>query len=171
MSSKSWIWRAVITVVVVGLLVAAGFWIYQLGYRNGVVAASTKEGFMPRAFGHFGFFYDEDDDFYMPCEGGRGFFSGDDDDFIKPRQGKGGFYKDKDFKYPNKDLYKKKFYDQSYPYKSNFYFSPFSFFIKLVVFAVFLWLIYKFITMFTQGKGWQMSFTRFEDGDETGKKK
>jgi hypothetical protein len=39
-----------------------------------------------------------------------------------------------------------------------------------VVFGVFLWLIYKVITVLARGKGWQLSFRSIEDGDEKEKK-
>jgi hypothetical protein len=53
---------------------------------------------------------------------------------------------------------------------SRTYFSPFSWILRLVVFGVLIWLIYKVITLLTRGKGWQLSFRSIEDGDEKEKK-
>ena len=146
MSNKSWIWKVVIGIVIVGVLVAAGFWVYQLGYRNGVAAANAGEGFPQRVFEFFW-----DDGYHMPLGGRHGMSSDEDGNFVMP--------------------YYQRLYSQDRFPLVRTYFSPFWFVLKLVVFGVFLWLIYKAITLFTRGKGWQLSFTRLENGDEKGKKK
>ena len=156
MSNKSWIWKVVIGIVIAGVLVAAGFWIYQCGYRNGVAAANAAEGFPQRAFG---FFKEEDDGYRIPFGGHHGMFPEEDDDFAMP------FYQRSD------DLFGRRIYFQDhFPFTWN-YFTPFWFVLKLVVFGVFLWLIYKAIILLVGGKGWQLSFTKIEKSDEKGKKK
>jgi hypothetical protein len=95
----------------------------------------------------------------MPFGGHHGMFSDEDDDFVMP------------FHQRSDNLFSQRFYFLDRFPVIRTYFSPFWFVLKLVVVGVFLWLIYKVITMFTQGKGWQLSFTRIEDGDEKGKKK
>lgn len=44
---KKWIVRIVLAIVVLGLLAAAGFAIYRVGYTQGVLATSTGEGVQP----------------------------------------------------------------------------------------------------------------------------
>jgi len=162
MSDKPLIWRIVLAIVVAGVLVAAGFWVYQWGYRNGVVAGSVGEGFSPRAFGDFGFFFDGDDDMPKSFQGRGGFFRSEDGDFVMP------FHQRSDYPFNN---FSQRFHTQDRFPVTSIFFSPLSTLLRFVVYGVFLWLIYKVITMFTRGKGWQLSFTTIEDGDEKGKKK
>lgn len=156
MSNKSWIWKVILAIVIVGVLVAAGFWVYQLGYHNGVAAANAGEGYPRRLFG---FFWNKDDGSPMPFGGHHGMSSDKDGSLVMP------FHQQ--FEYP----YNQRFYSQSRFPVARTFLSPFWFVLKLVVFGVFLWLIYKAITLFTRGKGWQLSFHSIEDGDEKGKKK
>jgi hypothetical protein len=149
-------WKAILAIVIVGVLVAAGFWVYQFGYRNGVAAANAGEGYPRRLFG---FFWNGDDGYHMPFGGHHGMFSDEDGGLVMP------FHQQ--FEYP---------YNQRFNFQDRFpvartFLSPFWFFMKLVVFGVLLWLIYKVMTLFTRGKGWQLSFHSIEDGDEKGKKK
>lgn len=154
MSNTSWIWKVIIAIVVVGVLAAAGFWIYQLGYRNGIAAANTGEGFPRRGFE---FLWHEDGGYHMPFGGHHGMFS--DEDFGMP------------FHQRSDNPLNQRFYFQNRFPVTRTYFSPFWFVLKLVAFGVFLWLLYKVITLLTRGKGWQLSFHSIEDGDEKGKKK
>ncbi|MGD8456486.1 MAG: hypothetical protein PVF83_08885 [Anaerolineales bacterium] len=154
MSNKSWMWKVAVGIVIVGVLVAGGFWIYQLGYRSGVAAADTGEAYLRRPFGSF---WDGDEDYDMPFGGYHGMFSDEDGDSVIP------FYQRSD------DLFSRRFYSQDRFPMTWSYFSPLWFVMKLVVFGVFVWFIYKVITLLIGGKGWQLSFTRIE-GDDKGKK-
>jgi hypothetical protein len=147
MSKKSWIWKVVIGIVIVGVLVAAGFWIYQLGYRSGVAAANAGEGYPRRSFT---FFWNEDESDRKLLGGHHGMLSDEDDGFITP--------------------FNQRLYFQDRFLSSRTYFSPLWFLLKLAVFGVFIWLIYKAITLLIGGKGWQFSFTRIDE-EEKGKKK
>ena len=42
----------------------------------------------------------------------------------------------------------------------NFFFSPFSFLFRIAFLGLAIWLIYKLVTGFKKGNGWQLSYTR-----------
>ena len=152
MSRKTIIWRVVLGIVIVAALAAAGYGIYQWGYRDGAVATCMEEGAFPRQF-HRGFFWGEDEHWGMhkPYRGYREFMPHEGDDLTMPFH-RGGFY--------GRD---------GYPL-SRTYFSPFSWVFRIIVFGLLIWLVYTVITVFARGKGWQLSFRSIEDGDEKKKK-
>ena len=45
----------------------------------------------------------------------------------------------------------------------RFVVSPFSLLFRVLFWVIVLWLIYKFITLLVGGRGWKLSFKRYED--------
>jgi hypothetical protein len=141
---------------VVAVLSAGGYALYRYGYARGKLAASSGEGFMlhhiegmPLPGGHMGDF-----------PGGRfgDLPHGRLNDLPKQFQNR---FDDYDrFKSPSD--FDRGFDPRVAAVKQNIakgsIFSPFTIALKVILFGLIVWFFYKFVSLFSGGKSWQLSF-------------
>jgi hypothetical protein len=158
MKSRKWIGTVLITLIVVTVLAAGGYALYRYGYARGRLAASSVDGFMFQQF----------DD--MPFPGGHM------DDFPRGRFGAPGFddmpehFRDRLEGFGQSGHhFDRGIAQRGVPYSGSLitrsYFSPFTFVLKLLFIGFVIWLLYKFVSLFTGGKSWQLSFNSVDAED------
>jgi hypothetical protein len=151
MKSRKWIGTVLITLVVVTVLAAGGYALYRYGFARGRLAASSVDGFMFQHFDDMPFPGGHMDDFPGGRFGAPG-FDGMPEHFRDRFEGSGqpGHHFDRGIA------------PRSVPYSGSLitrsYFSPFTFVLKLLFIGFVIWLLYKFVSLFTGGKSWQLSF-------------
>ncbi len=138
MTSRKWFGTVLITLVVVAILSAGGYALYRYGYSRGSLATPRSEAFMLHDFGD------------MPFAGGhmgelpQRFQDRLDTPFqrIDPRTAT---------------------FEHMLPTQSIF--SPFSIVLRVLFLGLIVWLLYKFISLFTVGRSWQLSFNSQVDAE------
>lgn len=138
MTSRKWFGTVLITLVVVAILSAGGYALYRYGYSRGSLATPRSEAFMLHDFGD------------MPFAGGhmgelpKRFQDRLDTPFqrIDPRTAT---------------------FEHMLPTQSIF--SPFSIVLRVLFLGLIVWLLYKFISLFTVGRSWQLSFNSQVDAE------
>ena len=138
MTSRKWYGTVLITLVVVAILAAGGYALYRYGYSRGSLATPRGVEYM---------FHDFDD---MPFPGGhmselpQRFQDRLDTPFqrIDPRAAT---------------------FEHMLPTRSIF--SPFSIVLRVLFLGLIVWLLYKFISLFTVGRSWQLSFNSQVDAE------
>ncbi len=155
MKSRIWVGTVLITLLVLIVLSAAGYALYRYGYVRGSMVASSGEGFifhqMPFGRGH------------MDGFPGGGFGRPDLGEMPERMHDRMGGYGSFQHAHPFHDGFSSRMGAGWHPFFGLF--SPFLFLLKVVFLGLILWLIYKFVTLFTGGKSWQLSFSSTE-GDE-----
>lgn len=131
MSSRKWIGTVLITLVVVAVLTVGGYALYRYGYSRGSLATHSGERFM---------FHDFED---MPFPGGR---MGELPQRFQDRT-------EAPFQRLNPQAAT---YGHMLPTRSIF--SPFSIVLRVLFLGLIVWLLYKFLSLFTGGRSWQLSF-------------
>lgn len=152
MKTGKWIGTVLITLLVVAILAAGGYALYRYGYSRGALSTHMGEGFM---------FHDFED---MPFAGGPmhrfpGAPQGDLPERFRDRL---------DMPYHRDNFHMTPYGGM---WSSGTFFSPFTFILKVLFVGLIIWLIYKVITLFTGGRGWQLSFTPQEDPPDEPEKK
>ncbi len=138
MTSRKWFGTVLITLVVVAILSAGGYALYRYGYSRGSLATPRGEAFMLHDFDA------------MPFAGGhmgelpQRFQDRLDTPFqrIDPRTAT---------------------FEHMLPTQSIF--SPFSIVLRVLFLGLIVWLLYKFISLFTVGRSWQLSFNSQVDAE------
>ena len=136
MTSRKWFGTVLITLVVVAILAAGGYALYRYGYSRGSLSTLRGEGFM---------FHDFDD---MP-------YPGEHMGALPQR-----FLDRSEAPHQRLDSRAAPF-QHMLPTQSIF--SPFSLVLRVLFLGLIVWLLYKFISLFTVGRSWQLSFTSQED--------
>jgi len=150
MTSRKWIGTVLITLVVVAVLVAGGFALYRFGYSRGVMATSTGEGLMFHDFERMPFLEGRMGN--IPRENLR--------DFQENFQGRFVF---------SEHSFDPRSIPFGYSIPSRSFVSPFTFVLRVLFFGVIVWLLYKFIKLFTAGNSWQLSFNSTQDAEHVEK--
>jgi hypothetical protein len=140
MSKTRWIGRILLAIVALGLLIAAGFVIYRIGYIRGAGVTRASEGIQARI----------PERFRLPREK-----SGESP--IWPR-GLPGFPQ-------NRLVPRSGFFSLFIGTRSVF--SPIWLFLKVAFVALVLWLLYKAVTLIFRDKGWQLTFRSVPASDVT----
>ncbi|TFH32202.1 MAG: hypothetical protein E4G99_13020 [Anaerolineales bacterium] len=150
MKSRRWIGTVLITLVVIAVLAAAGCALYRFGYSRGAIAANAGEGFMMHDF--------EDMPFFGGAMG-EGFMFHDFEDMPFAGQHMGQLppqFQDRS-QGPNQRFNPgQAAYGHMFNARSHF--SAFTFVLRVLFLGLIVWVLYKFITLFTGGKSWQLSF-------------
>lgn len=131
MSKTQWVGRILFAIIALGLLIAAGFAIYRIGYTRGAVIARAGEGFEARFPGRYSLPQDKLDEGPMWFWGRPGLPQHSFD----PRSG-----------FSSRFLGARSF------------FSPVLLVLKVAFVGLILWLLYKVVTLIFRGKGWQLTF-------------
>ena len=136
MTSRKWFGTVLITLVVVAILAAGGYALYRCGYSRGSLATPRGEEFM---------FHDFKD---MLFPGGH---MGELPQRFQDRS---------EIPFQRLDPRAAPF-EHMLPTRSIF--SPFSLVLRVLVLGLIVWLLYKFISLFTVGRSWQLSFNSQAD--------
>ena len=131
MSRTQWVGRILLAIIALGLLIAAGFTIYRIGYTRGAGIARAGEGFQMRLPGRLRLPQEKSDENPIWPRGYPGF----------PQRGfdpRSGFLR---------------------PFLGTYsFFSPISLFLKVAFVGLILWLLYKVVILIFRDKGWQLTF-------------
>jgi hypothetical protein len=157
MKSRKWIGTVLITLVVVAILSAGGYALYRYGYARGRLAASSTGEFMFHHFEEMPFFGGHMDDFPRGRFGGPGYDAMPEQfrEQMEQFERFGGPLHFERGLTPRTGLL-----DHGLP--SRTIFSPFAAILKLLFLGFIAWLFYKFVTLFTGGRSWQLSFNSQE---------
>jgi len=136
MTSRKWFSTVLITLVVVAILAAGGYALYRYGYSRGAMATPRGEEFM---------FHDFED---MPFPRGH---MGELPQRFQDRS---------EVPFQRLDP-RAALFEHMLPTRSIF--SPFSLVLRVLFLGLIVWLLYKFISLFTVGKSWQLSFNSQAD--------
>jgi hypothetical protein len=161
MKSRKWIGTVLITLAVVAVLFTAGYGLYRFGYARGMTAASSVEGFM---------FHDFES---MPFLGGhmgelpRGRFNAPGfDDMPEGFQHRADHYGQLVSPY----TFGRGLGHQGIPFGRSLLpwslFSPLGIIVKIIFFSLGVWVVYKFVSLFSGGRSWQLSFSADDHPDE-----
>jgi hypothetical protein len=131
MSKTQWLGRILIVVIALGILIAAGYAIYRVGYTRGAVNARAGEGFEARFPDRFRAPQDKLDESPFWPRGGPGL----PQNAFDPRVGV-----------------------SSRLFGARPFFSPVLLILKVAFVGVVLWLLYKVVTLIFRGNGWQLTF-------------
>jgi hypothetical protein len=131
MSKTRWLRRILIAVIALGILIAAGYAIYRVGYTRGAVIARAGEGFETRFPGRFRLPQDKLDESQ-----------------IWPRVHPGL----PQYKFNPRSIFLSRFFG------TRPFFSPVLLILKVAFVGVVLWLLYKVVTLIFRDNGWQLTF-------------
>ena len=140
MSRTQWVGRILLAIIALGLLIAAGFVIYRIGYLRGAGITRAGEGVQARIPERFRIPQDESDESPILPRVLPGF----------PR---------------NKLVPRSGFFSVFLGTRSAF--SPISLFLKVAFVGLILWLLYKVVTLIFRDKGWQLTFQSLPTQTET----
>lgn len=131
MTKKQWVGRILIAVIALGLLIAAGFLVYRIGYTRGAMIARAEEGSEARFSGRLNSPEERSDEGSTWFRGRPGLLQHDLDlrsGFLIRVLGTRSFL------------------------------SPAWLILKVAFAGVVLWLLYKVLTLILRGTGWQFTF-------------
>jgi len=138
MTSRKWFSTVLITLVAVAILAVGGYALYRYGYSRGSIATPRGEEFMFHDFGE------------MPFQGGHM--------SELPQR----FQDRLEVPFQRLDPRATAF-EHMLPTRSIY--SPFSLVLRVLFLGLIVWLLYKFISLFTVGRSWQLSFNSHPDGE------
>lgn len=172
MTSRQWIGRIFIAVVVIAVLAGGGLTLYKFGYKQGLADGGEKK--VTFYEGRMGFMHDLGKGQGMPFHKQDGFQPNFEGGLPMPFQGRhgfpqgmgGGMHNEYGGGYGNLQ----REFDRGFQNAGHFnswghFYSPLGAVTRLVVLGFFLWVVYVIVSRLFLTSGWQLSFTTLESSD------